>query len=342
MSARFNQPGKTIDTMDRLTSLRVFNQVVESGGFSAASRELDISVTMVSNHIRALEDRLGVRLLNRTTRKISVTDVGRAYYERCRYVLADLDEANRLAEAANQTPRGTLRVFADNRLVRLLSSEVSEYMVRYPEVAVDLVTGERVPDLLDERFDLAIHTLPPRNSGHVVRRLTTWRHILCAAPSYLGKHPPLRQLSDLTQHNCLRYAHHRFGDEWRFEGPCGSVAPVRVRGNIVSSNAELLCQLMLDGRGIYLAPSFLLKDELATGRLVRLLPAYRGVELSIDASYPHRHHLSAKARAFIELLAKHFAQSRKWSDAPPERQVYDRVEVPLASLDVRDLRVVAS
>ncbi len=303
--------------MDRLTSLTVFGQVVESGGFSAAGRKLDMSVTMVSNHIRALEDRLGVRLLNRTTRKISLTEVGRAYYERSKQVLADLDEADRIAEAANQTPRGTLRVFTNSHLTRFLSPVISEYVARNPDVSVDLLAGERTPDLVEEGFDLAIHTLPPRDSSAVVRRLTTWRHILCCAPSYLAAHPAPRELSDLTQHNCLRYAYYRFGDEWRFDGPDGRPKAVRVSGNVVSSNAELLRQLVLDGRGIYLAPSFLVQDEIDSGRLVRLLPAFRPAERSIDVSYPHRHHLSSKVRVFIELLAKRFAEHRRWADPPP-------------------------
>jgi DNA-binding transcriptional LysR family regulator len=300
--------------MDRLTSLCVLSQVVESGGFSAAGRRLHMSVTMVSNHIRALEDHLGVRLLNRTTRKVSLTEIGKAYYERSKQIIADLEEADRLAESLNATPRGTLRVFTNSHLIRFLLPMVSEYLSRNPGVAIDLSTGERVPDLIDEGFDLAIHTLPPRDSSVVVRRLTSWRHILCCAPSYLDRNSPPCQLADLARHNCLRYAYYRFGDEWRFDGPDGGVASVRVAGNVVSSNAELLRQLALDGHGIFLAPSFLMQDEISAGKLVRLLPAYRPVALSIEASYPHRHHLSSKVRAFIELLARRFAEHRRWAD----------------------------
>jgi DNA-binding transcriptional LysR family regulator len=303
--------------MDRLTSLCVLSQVVESGGFSAAGRKLDMSVTMVSNHIRALEDHLGVRLLNRTTRKVSLTEIGKAYCERARQIIADLEEADRLAESQNATPRGTLRVFTNSHLIRFLQPVVSEYLSRNSGVAIDLRTGERVPDLVDEGFDLAIHTLPPRDSSVVVRRLTSWRHVLCCAPGYLARNPPPCQLADLARHNCLRYAYYRFGDVWRFDGPDGGAASVRVAGNVVSSNAELLRQLALDGHGVYLAPSFLLRDEIAAGKLVRLLPDYRPVALSIEASYPHRHHLSSKVRAFIELLAHRFAEHRRWPDPVP-------------------------
>lgn len=293
------------------------NQVVETGGFSAAGRKLDMSVTMVSNHIRALEDHLGARLLNRTTRKVSLTEIGKAYYERARQIIAELEEADRLAESLNATPRGTLRVFANTHLMRFLLPVVSEYLSCNCGVAIDLRTGERMPDLVDEGFDLAIHTLPPRDSSVVVRRLTSWRHLPCCAPGYLDRNPPPAEPADLARHNCLRYAFHRFGDEWRFEGSDGGVISVRVAGNVVSSNAELLRHLALDGHGIYLAPSFLLQDEISSGKLVRLLPEYPPVALSIEASYPHRHHLSSKVRAFIELLACRFAEHRRWVDPVP-------------------------
>jgi DNA-binding transcriptional LysR family regulator len=266
---------------------------------------------MVSNHIQSLEDRLGARLLNRTTRKVSLTEVGKAYYERSKQILIDLDEADRLADSMNSTPRGTLRLFANNHLVRFLSPVLSEFVAANPNVAVDVVTGVRMPDLIDEGFDLAIHTIIGESSL-IVRRLTGWRHILCCAPSYLERHGTPRQPADLSAHNCLRYAHYPYGDEWRFEGPDQKPVSVHVTGNVVSSNGDMLRELALDGRGIFLAPSFGLQDEVAGGRLVRLMPDYVGVEFAIHAIYPHRHHLSSKVRAFIDLLADRFVQHRTW------------------------------
>jgi DNA-binding transcriptional LysR family regulator len=298
--------------MDRLTSLTVFGQVVECGGFSAAGRRLNMSVTMVSNHIQSLEDRLGARLLNRTTRKVSLTETGKAYYERSRQILMDLEEADRIADALQSTPRGTLRVHTTMHLVRFLSPLLDEFLSLYPGVSVELTTGERSVDLIEEGFDLAIRTIPSPDSSLIVRRLTPWRHVLCCAPGYTEAHPEIKHPSDLAQHNCLRYPFYPFGDDWRFEGPDDAIVSASVAGNAVSNSAELLRFLALRGRGVFLAPSFVVVDELAAGSLVRLIPDYRPVEFAINAIYPHRHHLSSKVRLFIDLLAERFADHRKW------------------------------
>jgi DNA-binding transcriptional LysR family regulator len=298
--------------MDRLTSLEVFGQVVECGGFSAAGRRLNMSVTMVSNHVQSLEDRLGARLLNRTTRKVSLTETGKAYYERSRQILLDLEEADRIAEVLQSTPRGTLRVHTSMHIVRFLSPIFDEFLTLYPGVSLDLTTAERMVDLIEDGFDLAIRNVPLPDSSLIVRRLTPWRHILCCTTGYKEAHPEITHPSQLAQHNCLRYAFYPFGDDWRFEGPDETIVSTRVTGNVVSNNAELLRYLALQGRGIFLAPSFVVADELAAGRLVRLIPDHRPVEFAINAIYPHRHHLSSKVRLFIDLLAERFADHRNW------------------------------
>jgi DNA-binding transcriptional LysR family regulator len=301
--------------MDRLTSLAVFGRVVETGGFSAAGRRLNMSVTMVSNHIQALEDRLGARLLNRTTRKVSLTEIGRSYYERSIQILADLEEADRIAGALHATPRGTLKLHATMNLVRFLAPVIEEYLAAYPAVSVDLAVGDRNSDLIESGYDLAIRATPPPDSGLIVRRLTPWRHILCCAPAYLDARPIPDELADLAHHNCLRYALYPFGDEWRFEGPEGRPVSVRVRGTLVTNSAEALRLMTLAGRGVMLAPTFLAADDLAAGRLVRLLPQHNAVEFAINALYPSRHHLSTKVRSFIELLAERFAAHSRWMNA---------------------------
>jgi DNA-binding transcriptional LysR family regulator len=298
--------------MDRLTSLEVFGQVVECGGFSAAGRRLNMSVTMVSNHVQSLEDRLGARLLNRTTRKVSLTETGKVYYERSRQILLDLEEADRIAEVLQSTPRGTLRVYTSMQIVRFLSPIFDEFLVLYPGVSLELTSGERMVDLIEEGFDLAVRGVPPPDSSLIVRRLTPWRHILCCATRYSEAHPEITHPSQLGQHNCLRYAFYPFGDDWRFEGPNEELVLTRVTGNVVSNDAELLRYLAVKGRGVFLAPSFVVADELAAGSLVRLLPDHRPVEFAINAIYPHRHHLSSKVRLFIDLLVERFAEHRKW------------------------------
>lgn len=303
--------------MDRLTSLTVFGRVVESGGFSAAARRLNMSVTMVSNHIQALEDRLGARLLNRTTRKVSLTEIGRAYYERSSQILVELEEADRIASALHATPRGTLRLHTTMSIVRFLRPVVAEFLTLYPAVSIDLTVGERMVDVIEDGYDLIIRAVPPPDSGLVVRQLTPWRHILCCAPGYLEQVPPPKSLADLAHHNCLQFAFYPFGDEWRFEGADGKPVSVRVHGNIVTSSGEMLRLLALGGHGLFLAPMFMVVDDLAAGTLVPILPEYRTLTFAINAIYPHRNHLSTKVRSFIDLLADRFAQHRKWMNPDP-------------------------
>ena len=297
--------------MDRLTSLTAFVRVVDSGGFSAAGRHLNMSTTMVSNHVQSLEDRLGARLLNRTTRKVSLTEIGKAYYDRCTQILADLEQADDIAGAMQSTPRGTLRIYTATHIIPFIAPVVGEFLAAYPDVKVDLTMGERVIDILDEGFDIAVRLTPPPDSSLIVRSLATWRHVLCCSPSYLEKHPRPQQLSELSQHNCVRHALYPFEDGWHFADRKGAPAVVRISGNLLTNSGETLRLAALEGVGISLAAGFLVHDDLESGRLIRLLPEYRPVEMSMNAVYPHRHHLSAKVRTFIDLLAHHSAEHQK-------------------------------
>jgi DNA-binding transcriptional LysR family regulator len=297
--------------MDRLTSLTTFIRVVDSGGFSAAGRRLNMSTTMVSNHVQALEARLGARLLNRTTRKVSLTEVGKAYYDRATQIIADLEQADDIAGAMQSTPRGTLRIYTATHIVQFVAPVVAEFLGSHPEVKVDLTIGERTIDLIDEGYDLAIRLTPPPDSSLIVRSLATWRHVLCCSPAYLEQHGPPRQLAELSEHNCVRHALYPFGDEWRFVDRKGMPASVRVSGNLTSNSGETLRRAALQGVGVCLAAGFLVADDLEAGHLIRLLPEYRPVELSMNAVYPHRHHLSAKVRSFIDRLVHHSAEQQK-------------------------------
>ena len=297
--------------MDRLTSLTAFVRVVDSGGFSAAGRKLNMSTTMVSNHVRALEERLGARLLHRTTRKVSLTEVGKAYYDRCIRILADIEQADDIAGALQSTPRGILRIYTNTHLVQFLSPAVAEYLTTYLDVKVDLVIGERNVDMIDENFDVAIRMIPPPDSSLIVRSLATWRHVLCCSHGYIEKHGKPEQLADLSGRNCLRHVSYPYGEEWRFVDRKGAPAAVRVAGNLISNSGETLRRAALAGVGIWLAAGFLVHDDLESGELVRILPEYRPVEFAMNAVYPHRHHLSAKVRTFIDLLARHSAEQQK-------------------------------
>src|ERR1700759_690430 len=297
--------------MDRLTSLTAFVRVVDSGGFSAAARRLNMSTAMISNHVQALEARLGVRLLNRTTRRVHLTEAGKAYYARCTHILADLEQADDIAGALHSTPRGTLRIYTVSSMVPFVSSVVTEFLKSHPAVSVDLTMGERTVDLIDEGYDMAIRLTPSPDSSLIVRGLATWRHVLCCSPTYIEKHGRAQQLADLGKRNCFRHINYPYGDDWRFVDRKGKPASVRVAGNLVTNSGETLLNSALNGGGICLAPGFLVHDDLDAGRLVRLLPEYRPLELSMNAVYPHRHHLSAKVRIFIDMLAQHSSAQQK-------------------------------
>jgi DNA-binding transcriptional LysR family regulator len=297
--------------MDRLTSLAAFVHVVDNGGFSAAGRKLNMSTTMVSNHIQALEERLGVRLLNRTTRKVSLTEIGRAYYDRATQILTDLEQADDIASAQQSTPRGTLRVNTSTHMVQFIAPVVAEFLATYPEVKVDLRLGEAEVDLIDEGFDIALRMRAPPDSNLIVRNLATWRHVLCCSHGYIEKHGKPEQLADLASRNCIRHVLYPFGDEWHFVDRQGRPASVRVTGSLLTNSGDTVRIAALQGVGVCLAAGFLVHDDLENGRLVRLLPEYRPVELSMNAVYQHRHHLSAKVRTFIDMLIGHSSEQQK-------------------------------
>jgi DNA-binding transcriptional LysR family regulator len=299
--------------MDHLVNLTAFVRVVENGGFTAAARHLNLSTTMVSNHVQELEDRLGARLLNRTTRKVSLTEIGRQYYERSLHILAELDEADRAAGALNATPRGRLRVHCHPTLARFIAPVVTAYLRDNPDVSVDLRRGDQMIDLLEEEFDLAIRLNVLPDSSLMVRRLANWRYIVCCSPSYLETHPEPVSPADLSAHNCILYTFNPFGDEWRFINPDGGPLTVRVAGNLLTSDTELRLHAVIAGLGLGLIPPFNIHEELRVGSLVPLLRNYRTPELSIAALYPHRQHLAAKVRVFIDALARLFA-GRDWLD----------------------------
>jgi DNA-binding transcriptional LysR family regulator len=296
--------------MDRLAGITSFVRVAESGGFTAAARRLNLATTTVSEQVQALENALGVRLLNRTTRQVSLTEIGRDYYERCVPILQELDEADRVASALQLTPRGQLRIYCHQGVSRFVAPIVTGFLDRYSEASVDLRTGHVMIDLVQEGLDLAITTLPPTDSTLVIRRLTAVRFILCCAPAYLEKHRAPQCPADLTGHNCLRYTYAPFGDHWPFLDAGGNRVVARVSGNLITTSSETLHAAAIAGAGLALLPLFAIFDPLAAGALMPLLPDYQTPELEIVAVYPHRRHVSAKVRAFIDMLVERFASEQ--------------------------------
>jgi DNA-binding transcriptional LysR family regulator len=294
--------------MDRFASITAFVRVAESGGFSAAGRRLNLSKATVSDHVQALENALGVRLLNRTTRRVSLTEIGRSYYERCVQILHDLEEADEIADAQQATPRGQLRVHCQQGIVQFVTPVVIDFLARYPEASVDLRSGHVMIDIVEEAFDLAISPFLPPDASLVRRRLGTFGLMLCGAPAYLEKHPAPQSPADLASHNCLRYPYVPSPDEWHFVDANGNPVVVRISGSLISSSPDTGRAAAVAGIGLVLTAPFMVADLLESGALVPLLPSYRTQEFEINAFYPHRRHLSAKVRAFIDMLVTWFVE----------------------------------
>jgi DNA-binding transcriptional LysR family regulator len=297
---------------DALNEMAVFARVVSTGSLSAAARELSLSPAMVSRRLAALEARLGVRLVNRTTRSLHLTDEGAQYYESCARVLAEIEQADAEVSAGRQEPQGTLRVALPasfgNQYVAPL---VPQFAARYPEVQLSLSLSDRNVNLVEEGFDLAIRIANLADSSLAARKLAPNRRVVCASPSYLERHPTPRTPQDLAQHNCLLAGD--FSSTWEYKGPDGKPGTVRVNGRYVCDNWEVLREWALAGLGVALKSTWDVRRHLEDGSLVSLLPGYSfHSDVAIYAVYPHRRHLPAKTRAFIDFLAASFGPEPYW------------------------------
>jgi len=298
--------------MDRLTTLDLFVRIVESGSFAAGAEQLGLSRALASRAILDLEARLGTRLLNRTTRRLSLTEAGAAFYRRAQRITADVAEAEEEAAALHARPRGLLRVNAPMSFgVLHVAPALAVYLDRYPEVSVDLTLNDRVVDLLEDGYDLAIRIGRLADSSLIARRLAPCRILLCAAPFYLATHGTPEHPSDLARHRCIAYAYGANRDEWVLTGPEGEVR-VRVSARLQINNGDAIQAAIREGYGIARQPDFIAAPELAAGRLVQVLPDWRLPELGIHAVYPPARTLSAKVRSFVDFLAERFARP-SWS-----------------------------
>jgi DNA-binding transcriptional LysR family regulator len=263
----------------------------------------------VTNHVRSLEERLGARLLNRTTRKLSLTEAGKSYFDQCALILAQIEAADSSISELQAVPRGTLHLNAANVLSHSVAPLISEFSAAYPAITIDLTVTDRMVDMIEDGIDLAIRFNQPPDSSLIVRRLGQFRVILCAAPEYLAKHGTPGEPSDLSRHNCLAYAYRGFDKlarEWPLSGPGGQVT-VPVTGNLQTNNLETMLSAAFEGRGIAMVTSCSAADALASGRLVRVLPEWHSGEFPIIALYPHRQYIPAKVRSFLDFASKHFA-----------------------------------
>lgn len=293
--------------MDKYQEMRVFTAVVDAASFVAASEALGMSKAAVSRYVSELEQRLGVRLMHRTTRKLSLTPEGEVFLARCRDILVSIEASEAEISARSVTASGLLKVSVPVSFgISHLAPLWSEFLDKHPGVTLDVQLADRVIDLVDEGFDLAVRIARLPDSSLISRRLASTRLVLCASPSYLKRRGMPQHPSELTQHDVVSYSLMAMGDQWQFTGPEGEVS-VKVRPRMWSNNGDTCIAAALQGAGIQLQPTFLIGKHLAIGQLVEILPRYRSVELGIYAVYPSRKFVLPKVRALVEFLAAKLA-----------------------------------
>ncbi len=299
--------------MDRLQSMALFVRVAELGSFSQAARQLGMSKSAASKQVAALEERLGVRLLNRTTRRLALTEVGAVYRDHCVRVVVEADEADLAASRHSSTPRGRLRVNAPMTFGFLqLAPLLPAFLTAHPAIQVELSLNDRVVDLIEEGFDLAVRIGRLADSSLIARRLATTGFVCAAAPGYLARAGRPAAPADLARHNCLRYTLRPQPEGWSFVRG-GETVTVRIAGSLEANNGDALLAAACAGLGIVWLPDFIAAAEIAAGALVRLLPEWETPTLPIHAVFPAQRHPSAKLRAFVDFLATRFAEGGDWA-----------------------------
>lgn len=288
--------------MDRFQEMRVFAAVVDAGSFVGASDAIEMSKPAVSRHVQDLEARLGVRLLQRTTRKLSLTEEGAVFYARCKDLLANVDEAEAEITSRTGEASGLLKVNAPVSFgIIHLAPLWAEFMARHPKVRLDVTLSDRVVDLVEEGFDVAVRIARMPNSSLISRKIAATRMIVCATPAYLKKHGTPQHPAELAAHTVLAYSLFSAGDNWEFDGPQGKVT-VKVTPQLHTNSGDTCRAAALQHQGIIYQPSFLVGGDLTSGALVPLLPGYLSAELGVYAVYPTRKHLSPKVRLLIDFL----------------------------------------
>lgn len=295
------------------TDLGFFSMLAGAGSLSAAARELGITTPAVSKHLALMESRVGVSLVNRTTRRMSLTPEGEVYLEHARRILGEIDDMEELIGLAKATPKGLLRVNATLGFGRShVAPLISRFVRKYPQVEVQLQLSVNPPPLTEDAFDVCIRFGPPPDSRVIARHIAPNRRLLCAAPAYLARRGIPKTPNDLTRHNCIGI---RQGEEayglWRLSSGRGrnaSTQAVKTRGNLTTNDGEIAVNWALDGHGILMRAEWDIERHLKNGRLVQVLPQYFTPDADIHAIYPQRHQLAARVRAFVDFVALSFSQ----------------------------------
>lgn len=295
-----------------LNAMAVFAKVVETGGFTSAAAELRISKSAVSKQVALLEDKLQARLLNRTTRRLSVTEVGREFYIHCERMVAEAEQAEQVVQQLQDQPRGTLRVNLPMSFgLDHVFPALPDFMARYPDLKIDADLDDRVIDMVAEGYDLAIRIAKLPDSTLIAKKLAPFRLAVCATPEYWQQHGRPEHPKDLTRHNCLLYKYLIHGNEWRFNGAKGPFG-IRINGTMKANSGSALTYIALGGLGVYMAPTFMVGEHLKSGRLEAVLNDWVDPELAIYAVYPQTRHLTAKVRVFIDFLSELYGDTPYW------------------------------
>jgi DNA-binding transcriptional LysR family regulator len=299
--------------MDRLRAFEVFAAVVGQGSFTRAADKLETSPANVTRYVNELEKSLGARLLNRTSRRLSLTETGKMLYDRALSILEDVAEAEAIASTTAIQPRGRLRVNAPLSFGILhLAPLWPRFAARYPDIELDISLGDRVVDLVEEGYDLAVRISRGGSPVLVSRKLATTRHLICASSDYVARHGVPASPDDLKDHVCIAYTYSDSVDEWRLLDDAGKEHSVAVPHVMQTNNGDTARAAALAGLGIIRQPTFLVGEDVRQGRLVPLLTGYRMTEIDVLAVYPSRRHLSAKVRVMVDFLVDAFRGTPPW------------------------------
>jgi len=302
--------------MDKLMCMNAFINVVETGGFSSAGRKLGISKTLISKYVAQLEDVLGVLLLQRTTRRVTTTEIGYAYYQRCIPLLEEVDELESMVRLTHMKPAGNLVLGAPTSFSELhLMPVLSEFTQRYPDVKIDLHLTDRFVDIVEEGIDIAIRIGNLEDSSLIARKIAPIRLITCASPQYLEQAAPLTHPQDLKLHRCIIDSNYSIGGHWSFQKKEQKIL-VDVNASIKVNSVRAVRELLLSGSGLAICPLFAVSDDIRHNRLIHVLNSYETVQLGLYAVYSHRRHLSAKVRVFVDYLIEHFSLTPPWNYEP--------------------------
>jgi len=310
------KPVKTLEAMNLLV------EVVDGGSFSAAGRALGLAPSSVARGIAGLEEDLGIRLLNRTTRKLSLTEAGRLYLERARHILSDVEDARLSVSQLEADPRGTLRLNVPTAFGRIhIVPMLPAFLDQYPGLSIDLTLTDAFVDLVEDGIDLAVRVGEMKDSSLVARKLAPNNRVLCASPGYFDQRGRPTAPDDLKHHNCLIYKRGNDRAVWHFRDQTGDIHDVSAKGDFQTNNTEALHAIILDGQGVTILPTWLVGNDIAEGRLETIFDDYTASPTALDtgiyAVFPYNRHLSPKVRAFVDALVERFTPTPPWEPKLP-------------------------